>query len=98
MLTSVIPLSWTVPHVAPVTFILLFFIAIIYYRYRIGYTKRIIAEQENTQLRLKQEKLQKEKQNIELECEKQTLTKENLCMRISQLESECESLKDLEVV
>lgn len=83
-------------------FSLLFIIGLIYYRYRIGHTKRIIAEQENTQLRLKQEKLQEEKerlaiekQNIELKCERQTLAKENLSMRISQLESESENLKRL---
>ena len=46
----------------------------IYYRYRIGRSKRIIAEQENTRLRLEQE---------------------NLGMRISQLESESEHLKNL---
>ena len=46
----------------------------IYYRYRISRSKRIIAEQENTRLRLEQE---------------------NLGMRISQLESESEHLKNL---
>ena len=46
----------------------------IYYHYRIGRSKRIIAEQENTRLRLEQE---------------------NLGMRISQLESESEHLKNL---
>ena len=46
----------------------------IYYRYRIGRSKRIIAEQENTRLRFEQE---------------------NLGLRISQLESESEHLKNL---
>ena len=56
------------------TFALMLMIGFIYYRYRISYSKRIIAEQENTRLRLEQE---------------------NLGMRISQLESESENLKNL---
>lgn len=81
---------------------LLSIMGFIYYRYRIGNTQRVIAEQENAQLHLEQEKLQKEKerlalekQNVELEYERQTLAKENLSMRISQLESESENLKNL---
>jgi pentatricopeptide repeat protein len=55
-------------------FALLSVIGVIYYRYRIGKTQRVIAEQENDRLRLEQE---------------------NLSMRISQLESESENLKNL---
>lgn len=55
-------------------FALLSAIGLIYYRYRIGKTQRVIAEQENDRLRLEQE---------------------NLSMRISQLESESENLKNL---
>ena len=55
-------------------FVLLSVIGVIYYRYRIGKTQRVIAEQENDRLRLEQE---------------------NLSMRISQLESESENLKNL---
>ena len=55
-------------------FALLSVIGMIYYRYRIGKTQRVIAEQENDRLRLEQE---------------------NLGMRISQLESESENLKNL---
>lgn len=55
-------------------FVLLSVIGVIYYRYRIGKTQRVIAEQENDRLRLEQE---------------------NLGMRISQLESESENLKNL---
>lgn len=55
-------------------FALLSIIGVIYYRYRIGKTQRVITEQENTRLRLEQE---------------------NLSMRISQLESESENLKNL---
>lgn len=55
-------------------FALLSVIGVIYYRYRIGKTQRVIAEQENDRLRLEQE---------------------NLGMRISQLESESENLKNL---
>ena len=55
-------------------FILLIVIGWIYYRYRTSQAQRIIAEQENTRLRLEQE---------------------NLGMRISQLESESENLKNL---
>lgn len=55
-------------------FALLSIIGVIYYRYRIGKTQRVITEQENARLRLEQE---------------------NLSMRISQLESESENLKNL---
>ena len=55
-------------------FALLSVIGLIYYRYRIGNTQKVIAEQENDRLRLEQE---------------------NLSMRISQLESESENLKNL---
>ena len=55
-------------------FALLSVIGVIYYRYRIGKTQRVVAEQENARLRLEQE---------------------NLSMRISQLESESENLKNL---
>lgn len=55
-------------------FVLLFIIGWIYYRYRTSQAQRIIAEQENTRLRLEQE---------------------NQSMRISQLESESENLKNL---
>ena len=55
-------------------FALLSVIGLIYYRYRIGNTQKVIAEQENARLRLEQE---------------------NLSMRISQLESESENLKNL---
>ncbi len=85
-----------------VVLILIIIIGIIYFQLRLGKKNRIIAEQEQSRLQLENENLQKqnsflelEKHNAELECEKQNLAAENMRLKISQLESEGEHLKEL---
>lgn len=82
--------------------VLIIIIGIIYYQLRIGTKNRIISEQEQFRLQLENENLQKqnsvlelEKHNAQLELEKQNLATENMRLRISQLESEGEHLKEL---
>lgn len=82
--------------------VLIIIIGIIYYQLRIGKKNRIISEQEQFRLQLENENLQKqnsvlelEKHNAQLELEKQNLATENMRLRISQLESESEHLKEL---
>lgn len=82
--------------------VLIIIIGIIYYQLRIGKKNRIISEQEQFRLQLENENLQKqnsvlelEKHNAQLELEKQNLATENMRLRISQLESEGEHLKEL---
>ncbi len=82
--------------------ILLIVIGVVYYFYRLGKLKRIIAEKEKSLLQIENDSLQKqntalelEKQATELESEKRKLAAENMNLRISQLESENEQLKDL---
>lgn len=81
---------------------LIIVIGIIYYQLRLGKKNSIISEQEQLRLRLENENLQKrnsvlelEKQNAQLELETQNLAVENMRLKISQLESESEHLKEL---
>lgn len=85
-----------------VVLVLIITIGIIYYQLRIGKKNRIISEQEQSRLQLENDNLQKqntvlklEKQAKEMESEKQNLVVENMRLRISQLETENEQLKDL---
>lgn len=82
--------------------VLMIIIGIIYYQLRLGKKNRIISEQEQFRLQLENENLQKqnsvlelEKHNAQLELEKKNLAAENMRLRISQLESEGEHLKEL---
>lgn len=82
--------------------VLIIIIGIIYFQLRLGKKNRIISEQEQFRLQLENEKLQKqksvlelEKQNTQLELETQNLAVENMRLKISQLESESEHLKEL---
>lgn len=75
---------------------------VVYYQYRIGKTKRILSEKEQTRLQLANDNLQAKNKVLELESkssklerEKQLLANENMCLRISQLEDESESLRNL---
>lgn len=81
---------------------LIIVIGIIYYQLRLGKKNSIISEQEQSRLRLENENLQKqnsvlelEKQNAQLELDKKNLVEENMRLKISQLESEGEHLKEL---
>ena len=81
---------------------LIIIIGIIYYQLRLGKKNSIISEQEQSRLRLENENLHKqnsvlalEKHNAQLELDKKSLAAENMRLRISQLESEEESLKEL---
>lgn len=81
---------------------LIIVIAIIYYQLRLGKKNSIISEQEQSRLRLENENLQKqnsvlelEKHNAQLELDKKNLAEENMRLKISQLESEGEHLKEL---
>lgn len=82
--------------------VLLLVIGIISYFYRLGNMKRMIAENDKSRLQLENDNLQKknsvlalEKRAAELETERQNLASENMRLRVSQLESENEQLKDL---
>lgn len=81
---------------------LIIIIGIIYYQLRLGKQNSIISEQEQSKLRLENENLQKqnsvlalEKHNAQFELDKKDLAAENMRLRISQLESEEERLKEL---
>lgn len=81
---------------------LIIVIGIIYYQLRLGKKNSIISEQEQLRLRLENENLQKrnsvlelEKHNAQLELDKKNLAEENMRLKISQLESEGEHLKEL---
>lgn len=85
-----------------VVLVLIIIIGIIYYQLRLGKKNRIISEQEQSRLQLENENLQSrnsvlelEKHNANLELEKQKLATENMRLKISQLESEGEHLKEL---
>ncbi len=85
-----------------VVLVLMIIIGIICYQLRLGKKNRIIAEQEQSRLQLENENLLRqnsvlelEKHNAQLENEKQTLVAENMRLKISQLESEGEHLKEL---
>jgi len=82
--------------------IIIIIIGIVCYKLRIGKKDRIISEQKQSRLQLENENLQKqnsvlelEKHNAQLEWEKQNLAVENMRLKISQLESEGEHLKEL---
>ena len=82
--------------------LLLLVIGVISYLYRLGKMKRILAEKEQSRLKLENASLQNqnsilalEKQTAELEAEKRHLAGENMKLRISQLETENEQLKVL---
>lgn len=85
-----------------IVLILIIIIGIIHYQLRLGNKNRIISEQEQYRLQLENENLQKqnsvlelERHNANLELEKKILAAENMQIKISQLESECERLKEL---
>jgi len=85
-----------------VALVLIIIIGIIYYQLRLGKKNHIISAQEQSRLQLENENLKKrnamlelEKHNAELKCEKQNLIAENMRLKISQLESEEEHLKEL---
>lgn len=82
--------------------VLVIIIGFVCYQLRIGRLKRIMSEKEQNRLQLENENLQKqnsvlelEKHNAALELEKKNLAAENMQLKISQLESEGECLKDL---
>ncbi len=66
-----------------------------YHGYR-SKVKRVLAEKENTTLKLEQDNLRKEKEKAELERDKRILESENLKLEIAQLESERDNLKELQ--
>lgn len=75
---------------------------IIYYQLRLSKISRMISEKEQSRLLLENENLQRhnsvlelEKNNAQLEREKQSLYAENLRLKILQLESEGERLKNI---
>lgn len=70
-------------------------IVLIYYRYRIGRSKRIIAEHENAQLLLRQQALIKENEILELSHHTAELEADNLRLELSRLTSEQEDLKEM---
>lgn len=85
-----------------VVLVLMIIIGIICYQLRLGKKNRIIAEQEQSRVQLENENLLRqnsvlelEKHNAQLENEKQILVAENMRLKISQLESEGEHLKEL---
>lgn len=82
--------------------VLVIIIGFVCYQLRIGKLKRIMSEKEQNRLQLENENLQNqnsvlelEKYNAALELEKQNLATENMKLKISQLESEGEHLKEL---
>ncbi len=82
--------------------ILILIIGIIYYRLSLGKKNRIISIQKQSRLQLENENLQKqnsvlelEKQNTNLELERHRLATENMRLKVSQLESEGDRLKEL---
>ncbi len=68
----------------------------LYYQAYRSKTKRILAEKENTNLKLEQDNLRKEKEKAELERDKKILETENLKLEITQLENERDNLKELQ--
>ena len=68
----------------------------LYYREHLNKVKRILAEKENANLRLEQDRLCKEKEKAELERDKKMLEVENLKLEITQLESERDHLQELQ--
>lgn len=85
-----------------VLLVLIIIIGVVYYQYRIGKAKRVLSEKEQSRLQLENENLyaknkvlELEKYNASLEREKHNLASENMALRITQLESESESLRAL---
>lgn len=92
-----------------IVFIFLINTGYIYYRYRTGQIKSKLDDKEKVRLQLEQENLKKaneklelerhnailEKQTAELACERQALVAENLRLKITQLENESETLKEV---
>lgn len=81
---------------------LIIVIGIIYYQLRLGKKNSIILKQEQSRLRLENENLQNhnsvlelEKHNAQLELDRKNLAEENMRLKISELESEEERLKEL---
>ena len=68
----------------------------LYYQDYRSKAKRILTEKENTNLKLVQDNLRKEKEKAELERDKKVLETENLKLEISKLESERDNLKELQ--
>ena len=68
----------------------------LYYREHLNKFKRVLAEKENANLRLEQDRLCKEKEKAELERGKKTLEAENLKLEITQLEGERDHLQELQ--
>ena len=77
-------------------FVLIILVGWLYYRYHLNKTKRVLAEKENANLKLEQENLCKEKEEVEYERDKKALEAENLKLEIMQLESERDHLKELQ--
>lgn len=75
--------------------VLMLMIVLIYYRYRIGRSKRIIAEHENAQLLLRQQALIKENEFLDLSHHTAELEADNLRLELSRLTSEQEDLKEM---
>lgn len=75
--------------------ILLIVVGVIYYFFRIGRMKRIVAENEKARLQLENDALLRQNEVLELEKHTVELAAENMRLRISQLETENEQLKDL---
>lgn len=69
-------------------FALTIFVGWLYYRYRLNKSKRVLAEKDNTNLKLKQEKLCREKELVELERDKKTLEADILEKENKRLEAE----------
>ena len=63
-------------------------IGVIHYKYKLAKTRHLLDETEN-------ERLVAEKLNAELECRQQSLAKENLELKVEQLETEQQTLKNL---
>lgn len=90
-------------------FLLVLIAGVLFYNYRLNKVKRLLAEQKNEKYRIEQEKIKEEKERMELErhnailekrnaeteCEQQILVAENLRLKISQLEEESASLKNV---
>lgn len=66
------------------------------YRVHLSRIKRILTEKENTNLRLEQDNLCKEKKRLEAEQRQHELENANLKLEIMQLENERDHLKDLQ--
>lgn len=75
--------------------IMLIVVGVIFYFYRVGRMKRVVAESEKRRLQLENDALLKQNAVLELEKHTNELTSENMRLRIAQLETENEQLKGL---